>query len=72
MRRFMVLAGVQNWRIPFLSHDADMLHDSARVASVKQVLENSVLITAFNLSMELRENVSYRSGHFMFWLPHSF
>lgn len=34
-----------------------MLHDSAHVASVKQILENSVLIIAFNLLMELRENV---------------
>lgn len=39
-----------------LEHDVDILHDSAHVASVKQILENCVLITAFNLLMELREN----------------
>lgn len=33
-----------------------MLHDSAHVASVKHILENSVLITAFNLLVEFREN----------------
>lgn len=57
MRGSWVFTGILNRRIPFLSHDADMLHDSAHVASVKQILENSVLIIAFNLLMELRENV---------------
>lgn len=33
-----------------------MLHGSARVPSVKQILENSVLKTAFKLLIELREN----------------
>lgn len=34
-----------------------MAHDSAHVASVKPILENSVFITVFNLLMELRENI---------------
>lgn len=56
MRGNLVLAGLFSWRIQFLNHDVDMPHDSVHVASVKEILENSVLITAFNLLMELREN----------------